>query len=52
MREVRRPMRFSEIADAAAVVAVSVGLGARFGWWLAVTIGGFFVIISNWVRAR
>lgn len=45
-------MRFSEIADAAAVVAVSGGLGARFGWWLAVTVGGILVITSNWVRAR
>lgn len=45
-------MRFSEAADAVAVVAISGGLGQRFGWWLAATTAGTLVIVSNWVRSR
>lgn len=45
-------MRLSDVLDAAAVAAVSAGLGWRFGWWLTITTAGFFVILSNWVRAK
>lgn len=45
-------MRLSDFVDAAAVAAVAAGLGLHFGWWLTITSAGFFVILSNWVRAR
>lgn len=45
-------MRLSDLLDAAAVAAVSAGLGLHFGWWISITTAGVAVILSNWVRAK